>query len=529
MADVPGVAVNFPGSPEWEKRVTAPSVTDTTKALSPDQVAVEGQSLAQAEREKAAVADKTALETDKATIEAQGAAAKEAQTASTIDEKTRVDDAETAKIAKRADELRAANEAIRATPAPALFADRKGWDKAKLGIGLALAGLGDAINAKSSAVLGRAAGPSAVTDIINMDLERQRENIKKLTDSQIMAKEGVKDALAARELALTKVDLKGAALFNLASQHVETLLKAKGMDAPAIAGNEAKLALDRAEVESKKRAVAGLASEHTRAGAKVEVTTRAPTESKNPNQTPTHITDQLTDTDLPVDPTATDPRQHNAATAKLAPVNTAIDTAAKLLRDAVKGGAATNETVAGITGGAPTQATRNADIVRLRSAYAAAKGESVGAENSKHLEDAIPEPPSDMRPGGQFDAWKAKIAAVTGEMVQLRGEFLANAGVPRTAIAEANKRIKQKFKTGEEAPAKAAGLGAAPAAPPAPPAAPTPPIPSTAPMVPPQPAPIPPRPPGPLSPQDRAMLQWAYTAGRGTPRAEEIKRHLGVK
>ena len=34
-----------------------------------------------------------------------------------------------------------------------------------------------------------------------MDLERQRENLKKLTDSQIMAKEGVKDALAARELA----------------------------------------------------------------------------------------------------------------------------------------------------------------------------------------------------------------------------------------------------------------------------------------------------------------------------------------
>ncbi len=513
MADVPGVAVNFPGSPEWEKRVTAPSVTDTTKTLSPVQVAVEGQSLAQAEREKAAVADKTALETDKATIEAQGAAAKEAQTASTIDEKTRVDDAETAKIAKRADELRAANEAIRATPAPALFADRKGWDKAKLGIGLALAGLGDAINAKSSAVLGRAAGPSAVTDIINMDLERQRENIKKLTDSQIMAKEGVKDALAARELALTKVDLKGAALFNLASQHVETLLKAKGMDAPAIAGNEAKLALDRAEVESKKRAVAGLASEHTRAGAKVEVTTRAPTESDK-----------------------------GAPSARMAPVRGP--------EGKVEGYAPTGEAEKLNEGSAA--ALRIDKLLYERQQLIREHGERVMNPHSPEgmrMKQLAVESGEALR---QFDQINnsdegqklaAKIAGGAGVGVDLNPaasvDYLAELrrGVARTI----HDRIKvgsgpiEQMRPGAApvtpaAPAPVSPSPApAPAAAPSPVAAPTPPIPSTAPMVPPKPAPKPVA-SAPITSSERvAAIKWAKNEGRGTPKAEEILKAFGLK
>jgi len=506
VAELPGagVAVNFPAAPEWEKRVTAPSVTDTTKALSPVQVAVEGQSLAQAEEEKAAVDQKTGLETDKATIEAQGAAAKEAQTAATIGEKDRVDAAETVKIAKRADELRAANEAIRATPAPALFADRKGWEKAKLAMGFALAGLGDAINAKASAVLGRAAGPSAVTDIINMDLERQRENIKKLTDSQIMAKEGVKDAIAARELALTKVDLKGAALFNLASQHVETLLKAKGMDAPAIAGNEAKLALDRAEVESKKRAVAGLASEHTRAGAKVEVTTRAASESDKGAPSARAAPVRGPDGTITYAPTGEAEKLNEGVAAALR-IDKILHERQQLIREH----------------GERVINPHSPEGMRMKQ-LAVESGEALRQFDQINNSDE-----------GQKLA--AKIAGGSGVGVDLNPaasvDYLAELrrGVARTI----RDRIKVGSGPAEQmrpgAPAVPAAPTAAPAAAPAPTAAPTPPIPSTAPMVPPKPAALPRRAPGPLSPSDREALMWAKGPGRGTPKAEEILKALGVK
>lgn len=258
----------------WEQSVTAPTSTDTTKSLSPEQVASQQASTALSKDEISGTAPKAAYETDVAKIQAADAANKEKIAAQTLQEKTAVDTAEMATIAARAEDLRKAQEAIKATPAPALFADRNGWEKTRLAVGLALAGLGDAMGAKASSRLHEQRGPSAVTDIITMDIDRQKANLQKLTDQQVMAKEGVKDAIQAREMALAKVDMKGAALLGLAAQHAETLLKAKGVEEPAIAQNELVLKLRRDEQQRQAAVVANLTKEHTAASAKTETTNR---------------------------------------------------------------------------------------------------------------------------------------------------------------------------------------------------------------------------------------------------------------
>lgn len=496
----------------WEQRVEAPSSTDTTKSLSPPQLEEQASSAALAKDEIAGTASRAALDTANAQIEADSAANKEAIGTKTLAEKTAVDTAEMAKIAVKADQLRQAQEAIKATPAPELFASRDGWGKAKLAIGLALAGLGDAVGARSSALLHQERGPSAVSSIIDMDLERQKENLKKLTDQQIMAKEGVKDALQAREMALAKVDMKGAALLGLAAQHAESLLKAKGVDAPGIAQNELILKLRRDEEARKAAVVAGLTNEHTKIGAKTETTNRISDAKPTGNTTPTHIADQLTDSDLPVDPTATDSRQHNAATAKLAPVNTFLDTASKLIREAMKTGPARNETLAGVTNGDTVQADRNAAIVRLRSAYAAAKGESVGGENQKHLEEAIPSPPSSAAPEGQWKAWVTKLHEVTAEMHGLRGELLTNAGVSRDEIKKADAKLRAKFVGGPAPTPETAAAG------------------QTQPMVPAAaapPAPAQRQANGPWTPEQRDAAKW-ISAHPNDPRVPDMRKKLGL-
>lgn len=258
----------------WEQSKTSPTSTDTTKSLAPEQVAQAASSDALAKDEAAATAPKAAYDTGVAKIQAAGEANKEVIQGKTLAERSAVDEAQMAKIAARAEDLRKAQEAIKATPASALFADRDGWSKARLAIGLALAGLGDAIGARASATLHEQRAPSAVTNIINMDLDRQKANLQKLSDQQIMAKEGVKDAIQARQIALDKVDLKGVQMLSLAAQHMEAMLKDKGVEAPAIAQNEDILKVRRAEETRKAALAANLTREHTAASSKTETTNR---------------------------------------------------------------------------------------------------------------------------------------------------------------------------------------------------------------------------------------------------------------
>jgi len=266
--------INIGQPAAFEERKEQPYVTDSSKALSKPQLEQQQQSAALTDEAVQATAPKAAYDTDVAKINAADAATKSGILQQTAQLRDQVDTAHAAEIARRADDLRRANDEIKAAPPPSLFADRKGWSKVTGALGLALGGFGDALAARAAARLGVSRGPGAVQQIIEMDLNRQRENIKKLTDVQIMAKEGVKDAQAARDQALAKVDLKGAAMMSAAAAHTEQLLKAKGVELPAIQQNETILGLKRAEQDRKAAAVAGLANEHTRVGPKVETTNR---------------------------------------------------------------------------------------------------------------------------------------------------------------------------------------------------------------------------------------------------------------
>ncbi len=513
-----GVEINFPGPAPYEERTERPFSSDTTKTLSKAQLGVQDESIAQAEREKAKAKDATALDVGKAKIETEGSKAVEAASANTILEKGRVDTAETAKIAQKAEVLRQAQEAIKATPAPSLFADRKGWDKAKLAIGLIAAGIGDAITAKSNATLGRASGPSAVTDIIGMELERQRANIQKLTDAQVMAKEGVKDALTARELALSKVDLKGAAMASLAKQHLETLLKAHGMDAAQVAGDERVLSLDRAEIESKKRAVAGLANEHTSTSAKVETVSRTPAADSGASKGQLAIVKNPDGSSAGVAPAAAAAKTNEATNLRVAAVRALKDfhdTAARMGNREINPASDDGRELAG------AHASAVAAITSVTNMPGTDKSSLVEAER--------------LGPPG-VGVWK-----VQPKLIKKLASDISAQG--RHAIKMTADSAVMTHKSGElttpELPVSPTGNAPAPAAPAAPTTPPmvpppAPAAPATPPMVPPA-APVapaaapPPRVAGPLSPRDRAALQWAYGPGKGSPRAEEIKRALGVK
>lgn len=330
-----------------------------------------------------------------------------------------------------------------AAPAPALFADKTTPEKIKGGLALMLAGIGDAMGTAAMVRTHQGQGDfNAVSRIIEADLTRQRESIQKLSDRIVQAKTGLADAQAARQQLLAEVDQRGATAFKRVDLMAASRLASAGKDMPAIQATLDNLGWKQKALELKEQSVSPLVDhittkyDQTR-GKNDETINRSPPAAK-PGATPTHINDQLTGKEIPVDPTATDQRQHNAATAKLAPVNTFIDTADKLMHDVEANGPARNETIAKVTNGDTTQAARSAAITRLRSAYISAKSESLGKDNAEHLAaTAIPDPPSSLAPSGAWDAWKVKIHAVNEEMHQLRGEHLANAGVRLPDVAAA--------------------------------------------------------------------------------------------
>jgi hypothetical protein len=151
------------------------------------------------------------------------------------------------------------------------------------------------------------------------------------------------------------------------------------------------------------------------------------------SKAPAAYTDVLSGEQLPVDPNLTDVRKHNEATAKLRPVNTFLATANKLLATAKH--PETPEWAQFVGADASKQGSAAAAIKRLRSAYAAAKGESIGEGNMAHLSEAIPDPPTKgMFNDARMKVWRRKIQDLVEEMTDLRKGGLADAGVPADVI-----------------------------------------------------------------------------------------------
>ncbi len=329
-----------------------------------------------------------------------------------------------------------------AAPAPKLFADKTTPEKIRGALGLVLAGIGDAMGKAAAVRVGQStAGWDSVSKIIDMDLTRQRENIKKLDDNVVMARTGVKNAQDARDLLLAQVDQRGAVAFKRVELMAQARLAAQGKDAAGIKTSLDELGWQEKGNERKLASVSPLINHVTQGFSNTNGLTSGYEHTQNKNKPqpagsiPTHMVDPLTGSDIPIDPTATTGRQHATAAGKLAATDVFIGTADKLLGEAEGTGQARNSTIAAWTNGNTTQAEREGTMKRLRSSYAASKGESVGAHNAKELEAALPDPPSSLAPKGAWDAWRAQIRAVTDEQKNSRASLQANAGVRLSDIA----------------------------------------------------------------------------------------------
>lgn len=420
---------------------------ETKKTFSPEQIAQQGRDAALLADQEAQ--EKTRLEEQaRPTAQINSDLAAGAATNVAATQKAKLDALQgsngvpglDAMIQQHRDRIKATEDRLAATPTPALFADGTTHGSIIKGAMLGLATLGDAMQKAAMVRIGHAPPTvNTVGDIINRDLDRQRENIGRLKDNVVMARTGLNDAQQARTQMLQEIDLKGAAAYDKLLALSKARLAALGVKGVDIESNQHVLDLrDKAE-EHRRKVTDTMFTEvakHTTAHGAVTSTTDR-TGKTNPNAVPKTITDNMSGQDLPIDPTRTDSRKHNAAVANLPNVNGAIQ-----ILDSVLGSTANGEQHApewakylGSTD-AKAQAGLNGQMTRFRSAYAASKKESVGESNAHELASAIPDPPSFLAPRTAWEAWQTKIEDTRKEMLDMRKEHLANAGVPRAVIEQ---------------------------------------------------------------------------------------------
>jgi len=259
----------IPPLPSKETHRTQPG--DQWSTLSPEQstnVAQE-QALTQQKLEDIAGPERQLID-QQAAIHAEAARAKAAGMEQQARERERRDQETAADLSLYKNRLEGAYKNAQSAPAASLFADGTTGEKVMRGVGLAMAGLGDAIRDAGAARMGRGPGPSTFMNLIEMDLQRQREHIAKLKDEVLMARTGVQDATKAREVALAEVDAKGAGFM----KRIEGWMNAR-MDAlkdtplaKDVAQSQALAAAKQAGLDYQQRSFAGLERKH--AGQTVE-------------------------------------------------------------------------------------------------------------------------------------------------------------------------------------------------------------------------------------------------------------------
>lgn len=211
-------------------------------AVTGEQIAATGEQRAQKERE-AAVAKEFA-DQEATTAEQQAAAHEQAL-------------AESGKMISDARARAQVSQArYDAAPAPSLFKSGDTWHNALKGVFLGLGGLGDAMTKAAYLRVGKTAPQvDTVGDIINRDLESQKEHIAQLKDSVVMARTGIQDAYTARQQMLADVDLKGVAAYSKLEKLMRARLAALGMSAPEIEQHQQILALKEKQAEGQAKYV----------------------------------------------------------------------------------------------------------------------------------------------------------------------------------------------------------------------------------------------------------------------------------
>lgn len=207
------------------------------------------------------------------------AAAKEADARAQADELAR-QEAEHAKayeqtqneITQWSTRLREARDRYDNAKTPSLFHDGDTYGNVMKALAVGLSGTADAMRAKIAVMTGRDQGPSAVDQIINGDLDRQREEIKRLSDRAAMAKAGLDDAMEARKLLLAEVDARGAMAFKRVVAIGKANLEAQGKSQAEIDANKTIADAQKAMLDAQGRSVDGMTQKIVKQGTDITVT-----------------------------------------------------------------------------------------------------------------------------------------------------------------------------------------------------------------------------------------------------------------
>lgn len=282
----------FPSQPEHQTETEAP-YQDVQRRVGGGETISPGPQLSQALTNIDATTGKrveaentlTDVKTQMAGIEAAGAKA----TAGVYDQSALLQQSEhdqlAPEIARRMAQSKKDVEEFRAMPAPALFADRSTAGNIALAIGLAAATFSDAMAARAAALLGQAKGPSTVTAIINMDLDRQREKLKRASDKMAQSGKNVDEIRAYEDRLDKRIDAKRVIALERAQATLLMTLKGKGMDLAQAQGTKDALELQAAIDNAKANLVQGLVKKTnadeivtTDKGAQVKTINRSPTQ-----------------------------------------------------------------------------------------------------------------------------------------------------------------------------------------------------------------------------------------------------------
>jgi len=124
------------------------------------------------------------------------------------------------------------------------------WGNVLRGFGLALGGVGDAMQTRGSVAAGHGIPTlDTVGQIVQGDLDRQRKNIEQMKDSVVMARTGIDDAMKARQQMLQDIELRGAAAYAQLERIGRARLAAQGLSQPEIDQHQAILGIQEKRAE----------------------------------------------------------------------------------------------------------------------------------------------------------------------------------------------------------------------------------------------------------------------------------------
>lgn len=192
--------------------------------------------------------------------------------------------------------LAAARQKYENAPTPSLFGDRTTAQSALFGLGMLFSAFGDAARDKASILTG--GGPSnqsSLNDLVQMDLQRQREKIKGLSDKMLVARTGLADANQARQAALAEVDVRGAAIYKRLAQIGKANLASKKIGDEDINHDARVIGIENEYLKSRDAVGAHLTQQITQSGTDTTTTNR---EAADKGKTPSAAHLELSPTDV---------------------------------------------------------------------------------------------------------------------------------------------------------------------------------------------------------------------------------------